>query len=127
MESDSGEERLMRTYCISRYPAQDCAKPFKLPGASHLIFSGLGTINVEKTRGFSNYRWIRDELSRLGVPPEQIAYIQGFKKSEAKQRLFGHWGQRAASPQGFASPRCAVAAVADRAARGPYRPPELPA
>jgi len=64
-------------------------KPFELPGAAQMIFSDLGTINVEKTRGFSAYRWIRDELIRLGVPPEQIAYMQDFKKSEAKQRLFG--------------------------------------
>lgn len=64
-------------------------KPFELPGAAQMIFSDLGTINVEKTRGFSAYRWIRDELIRLGVPPSEIAFIQEFKKSEAKQRLFG--------------------------------------
>ncbi len=53
-----------------------------------MIFSDLGTINVEKTRGFSAYRWIRDELVRLGVPPSEIAFMQDFKKTEAKQRLF---------------------------------------
>ena len=31
---------------------------------------------------------IRDELVRLGVPSSEIAYMQDFKKSEAKQRLF---------------------------------------
>ena len=51
-------------------------KPFDLPGAAQMIFSDLGTINVEKTRGFSAYRWIRDELIRLGVPAGEIAYIQ---------------------------------------------------
>ena len=64
-------------------------KPYELPGAAQMIFSDLGTINVEKTRGFSAYRWIRDELVRQGVPPSQIAYIQDFRKTEAKQRLFG--------------------------------------
>jgi N12 class adenine-specific DNA methylase len=64
-------------------------KPYELPGAAQMIFSDLGTINVEKTRGFSAYRWIRDELIRLGVPPSEIAYMQDFKKAEAKQRLFG--------------------------------------
>ncbi len=54
-----------------------------------MIFSDLGTINVEKTRGFSAYRWIRDELIRLGVPASEIAFMQDYKKSEAKQRLFG--------------------------------------
>ncbi|WP_266065072.1 Eco57I restriction-modification methylase domain-containing protein [Brucella intermedia] len=64
-------------------------KPFELTGAAQMIFSDLGTINVEKTRGFSAYRWIRDELIRLGVPASEIAFMQDYKKTEAKQRLFG--------------------------------------
>ncbi|CUX61292.1 Helicase SNF2 family [Agrobacterium deltaense Zutra 3/1] len=64
-------------------------KPYELPGAAQMIFSDLGTINVEKTRGFSAYRWIRDELVRMGVPPSEIAFMQDYKKTEAKQRLFG--------------------------------------
>ena len=63
-------------------------RPYERPGAAQMIFSDLGTINVEKTRGFSAYRWIRDELVRLGVPPAEIAFMQDHKKSEAKQRLF---------------------------------------
>lgn len=64
-------------------------KDFELPGAAQMIFSDLGTINVEKSRGFSAYRFIRDELIRLGVPPSQIAFMQDYKKTEAKQRVFG--------------------------------------
>jgi len=64
-------------------------RPFELPGAAQMIFSDLGTISVEKSRGFSAYRWIRDELVRMGVPASEIAFMQDFKKSEAKQRLFG--------------------------------------
>lgn len=64
-------------------------KPYNLPGAAQMIFSDLGTINVEKARGFSAYRWIRDELVRLGVPASEIAFMQDYKKTEAKQRLFG--------------------------------------
>lgn len=64
-------------------------KDFDLPGAAQMIFSDLGTINVEKSRGFSAYRFIRDELIRLGVPAPQIAFMQDYKKTEAKQRLFG--------------------------------------
>lgn len=64
-------------------------KEFDLPGAAQMIFSDLGTINVEKSRGFSAYRFIRDELIRLGVPASQIAFMQDYKKTEAKQRLFG--------------------------------------
>ncbi|MCP3468139.1 Eco57I restriction-modification methylase domain-containing protein [Bradyrhizobium sp. CCGUVB23] len=64
-------------------------KPFELAGAAQMIFSDLGTISVEKSRGFSAYRWIRDELVRMGVPAAEIAFMQDYKKSEAKQRLFG--------------------------------------
>nr|WP_278116304.1 DEAD/DEAH box helicase family protein [Mesorhizobium sp. WSM4875]WIE94734.1 DEAD/DEAH box helicase family protein [Mesorhizobium sp. WSM4875] len=64
-------------------------KPYEVTGAAQMIFSDLGTISVEKTRGFSAYRWIRDELVRMGVPASEIAFMQDFKKSEAKQRLFG--------------------------------------
>ena len=63
-------------------------KPYELPGAAQMVFSDLGTINVEKPRGFSAYRWIREELVRLGVPASEIAYVQDYKKTEAKQRLF---------------------------------------
>ncbi|ARM91118.1 N6 adenine-specific DNA methyltransferase protein (plasmid) [Rhizobium sp. CIAT894] len=63
-------------------------KAYEATGAAQMIFSDLGTIAVEKSRGFSAYRWIRDELVRMGVPPNEIAYMQDYKRSEAKQRLF---------------------------------------
>ncbi|MBR1090752.1 N-6 DNA methylase [Bradyrhizobium manausense] len=63
-------------------------KAYDTPGAGQLIFSDLGTISVEASRGFSAYRWIRHELVRLGVPPSEVAYMQDHRKSEAKQRLF---------------------------------------
>jgi len=71
------------------YYVRSDGKPFELPGAAQMIFSDLGTISVEKSRGFSAYRWIRDELVRMGVPAPEIAFMQDYKKSEAKQRLFG--------------------------------------
>jgi N12 class adenine-specific DNA methylase/adenine-specific DNA methylase len=80
--------RIWNETAESSYARTD-GKPFELPGAAQMIFSDLGTISVEKSRGFSAYRWIRDELIRLGVPPGEIAFMQDYKKSEAKQRLFG--------------------------------------
>ena len=62
---------------------------FALAGGAQMIFSDLGTLNVEATRGFSAYRWIRDRLVVLGIPPGEIAFMQDYKKSTAKQRLFG--------------------------------------
>jgi N12 class adenine-specific DNA methylase len=62
--------------------------PFPIPGAGQMIFSDLGTINVEATRGFSAYRWIRQQLIARGVPPAQIAFMQDYKRSADKQRLF---------------------------------------
>ncbi|NTF91676.1 DEAD/DEAH box helicase family protein [Agrobacterium rhizogenes] len=79
--------RIWQESADSTYHRPD-GKPFELLGAAQMIFSDLGTINVEKTRGFSAYRWIRDELVRLGVPPSEIAFMQDYKKTEAKQRLF---------------------------------------
>lgn len=80
--------RIWQETAQSRYIRAD-GKPFELPGAAQMIFSDLGTIGVEKTRGFSAYRWIRDELIRRGVPASEIAFMQDFKKAQAKQRLFG--------------------------------------
>ncbi|WP_197322767.1 hypothetical protein, partial [Ralstonia solanacearum] len=80
--------RIWRETAANAYVRAD-GKPYELPGAAQMIFSDLGTISVEKSRGFSAYRWIRDELVRMGVPPGEIAFMQDYKKSEAKQRLFG--------------------------------------
>src|SRR5690606_19459424 len=80
--------RIWRETAANAYLQPD-GKAYELPGAAQMIFSDLGTISVEKTRGFSAYRWIRDELIRMGVPASEIAFMQDYKKSEAKQRLFG--------------------------------------
>ena len=61
---------------------------YPIPGAGQMIFSDLGTINVEATRGFSAYRWIRQQLIVRGVPVGQIAFMQDYKRSADKQRLF---------------------------------------
>ena len=62
--------------------------PYPIPGAGQMIFSDLGTISVEATRGFSAYRWIRQQLFARGVPASQIAFMQDYKRSADKQRLF---------------------------------------
>ena len=62
--------------------------PYPIPGAGQLIFSDLGTISVEATRGFSAYRWIKQQLIARGVPAGQIAFMQDYKRSADKQRLF---------------------------------------
>jgi len=80
--------RIWKETAQSTYRRPD-GKDFDLPGAAQMIFSDLGTLNVERSRGFSAYRFIRDELIRLGVPASQIAFMQDYKKTEAKQRLFG--------------------------------------
>ncbi|MBI0536942.1 lactate dehydrogenase [Roseomonas sp. KE2513] len=59
-----------------------------VPGATQMIFSDLGTEGALATRGFSAYRWIREGLIARGVPAERIAFMQDYKKSEAKQSLF---------------------------------------
>ena len=78
--------RIWRETSENSYRRPD-GKVYELPGAAQMILD-LGTINVEKTRGFSAYCWIRDELIRMGVPTSEIAFMQNYKKTEAKQRLF---------------------------------------
>jgi hypothetical protein len=73
----------------NRYTNPETGQPYALPGAVQMIFSDLGTVGAQGKRGFSAYLWIRDELVRMGVPREQIAFMQDYKKAEAKQRLFG--------------------------------------
>lgn len=80
--------RIWQETAESSYVRAD-GKPFELAGAAQMIFSDLGTIGVEKSRGFSAYRWIRDELVRRGVPASEVAFMQDFRKAQAKQRLFG--------------------------------------
>ncbi|WP_284284408.1 hypothetical protein, partial [Mesorhizobium amorphae] len=72
----------------NRYTDPDTGKPYDLPGAVQMVFSDLGTESALETRGFSAYRWIRDELIRMGVPRDEIAFMQHYKKSTAKQALF---------------------------------------
>jgi hypothetical protein len=48
----------------------------------------VGTINAEATRGFSPYRWIKQQLIARGVPASQIEFMQDYKRSADKPRLF---------------------------------------
>ena len=119
--------------------------PYPIPGGGQMIFSDLGTINVEATRGFSAYRWIRQQLIARGVPAGadrlhaglqtvggQTAAVRRFpgRARAGADRLVGHHGhrrQRAAAAEGAAPSRRAVAAEPDRAARGAHRAAGQPA
>ena len=79
--------RIWEQTANTRYTRLD-GIPYALPGAAQMIFSDLGTLAAEETRGFSAYRWIKDSLVARGVPSAQIAFMQDYKKSSAKQRLF---------------------------------------
>ena len=59
--------------------------PYALRGGAQMVFSDLGTEVADGKRGFSAYLWVRDELVRLGVPREQIAFMQDYKKSAANR------------------------------------------
>ncbi len=80
--------RIWEATAGNRYLQPGTSTPCPLPGAAQMVFSDLGTEAADAKRGFSAYLWIRDELVRLGVPREQIAFMQDHKKSEAKQKLF---------------------------------------
>ncbi|MFZ1425795.1 MAG: helicase-related protein, partial [Geminicoccaceae bacterium] len=78
--------RIWRETATRRYRRPDGSFDL-LPGAGQLIFSDLGTLSVEASRGFSAYRWIKHRLVRLGVPAAEIAFMQDHRTSEAKRRL----------------------------------------
>lgn len=63
-------------------------EPMPIPGAAQMIFSDLGTLGAESKRGFSAYRWIKTELVRRGIPADEIAFMQHYKKASQKQQLF---------------------------------------
>ncbi|NHN86515.1 lactate dehydrogenase [Acetobacter musti] len=81
--------RIWQETTDNRYTDPETGRPYDLPGAVQMIFSDLGTESAMETRGFSAYTWIRDELIRMGVPRAEIAFMQHYKKSAAKQKLFG--------------------------------------
>ena len=85
--------RIWRETADRRYTDPETGRPYPLPGAVQMVFSDLGTEAALETRGFSAYVWIRDQLIGMGVPADQIAFMQHYKKNIAKQRLFNDLNQ----------------------------------
>jgi N12 class adenine-specific DNA methylase len=85
--------RIWRETGDHRYTDPETGRPYPLPGAVQMIFSDLGTEAALETRGFSAYVWIREQLIEIGIPADQIAFMQHYKKSSAKQRLFNDLNQ----------------------------------
>jgi len=79
--------RIWEETADARYRRPDGAL-YETPGAAQMVFSDLGTPAAEAKRGFSPYHWIRDELVARGIPASHIAFMQNFKKSEQKVKLF---------------------------------------
>jgi hypothetical protein len=79
--------RIWRESATRRYLRPD-GQPYPVRGAAQMVFSDLGTEAADHKRGFSAYRWIKQELVRLGVPASEIAFMQDYKRSAAKQALF---------------------------------------
>ncbi|WP_454887903.1 helicase-related protein [Sphingomonas oryzagri] len=85
--------RIWRETADYRYVDPETGRNYPLPGAVQMIFSDLGTEAALETRGFSAYVWIREQLILRGVPADQIAFMQHYKKNSAKQRLFNDLNQ----------------------------------
>jgi N12 class adenine-specific DNA methylase len=80
--------RIWRETSENRYRNPATGDFYPIPGAAQMIFSDLGTLAVADTRGFSAYGWMIRRLVAAGIPRDQIAIMQEFKKASAKQRLF---------------------------------------
>ncbi|MCK9549522.1 lactate dehydrogenase [Aquamicrobium sp.] len=85
--------RIWRDTSDNRYTDPETGRPYPLAGAVQMIFSDLGTENAIEARGFSAYVWIREQLIEMGIPADQIAFMQHYKKNSAKQRLFNDLNQ----------------------------------
>lgn len=63
------------------------AEPNK--GATMMVFSDLGFgADVAKNRGFNARAWFEKRLRDAGIPAGQVAFMQDYKKSSAKLKLF---------------------------------------
>lgn len=102
-----------------RYSDPETGKPYPLPGAVQMIFSDLGTEAALETRGFSAYVWIRDRLVAMGVPAEQIAFMQHYKKNSAKQRLFNDLNHGRNFPSSFPRTACHAGGNVTAGVNGP--------
>lgn len=60
----------------------------KAEKSTQMIFADLGLPGTEETRGFSAYKRIKESLIEKGIPANEIAFIQDYKKSDEKQKLF---------------------------------------
>lgn len=58
----------------------------QIPGSLQIVFADRGTPN--NTGTFSAYDALRDKLAELGVPRDQVAFIQEAKNDLAKAELF---------------------------------------
>jgi len=56
--------------------------------STQMIFSDLGLPGTVEKRGFSVYTYIKEELVKRGVPENEIAFMQDYKKSDQKIKLF---------------------------------------
>ena len=86
MMIDNVEEIYHRT-AGNIYYAQE-GVPYAIRGGAQFIFSDLGTPKAAAVRGFSVYRWIKQELVRRGIPAAEVAFIHDYKKASQKQALF---------------------------------------
>ncbi len=89
---DAAADRIARTWEEFRdrtYTDRE-GEPSPLPGALQLVFADRGTPSEEsRKRGrFIAYDYLRDELTRRGVPAGQIRYAQDARTAEEKASLF---------------------------------------
>lgn len=55
---------------------------------TQMIFCDLGMPGSEERRGFSVYTRIKEALIEKGIPAKEIAFMQDYKKSDEKRKLF---------------------------------------
>lgn len=88
-------DRLAQRYKdTAHYEYMTDGKPDPIPGASLMLFSNLGLgAQSAKTRGFDMRQAIEDGLVERGISREHIAFIQDYKTSAKKEKMFSDMRQ----------------------------------
>jgi len=56
--------------------------------STQMVFADLGMPGSLEKRGFSTYLHIKEELIRSGIPENEIVFMQDYKKSDQKIKLY---------------------------------------
>lgn len=86
-------DRIIEKYNESKdtvYFDKETKEPDAVKGATQIVFSAVGFgKQVAKNRGFDARAWMITRLTEAGIPRSEIAFMNDYKATEAKEAMFG--------------------------------------